>query len=147
MGIFSKWLRQFGRRPKRVRRLVRRIRRARLPGRVVQVAYGHRRNGDMRQTRLANEVVDVPAYEEKALRGERAPHRFCWRGQWYRVIEVASLWQDGRQKTNTTPMMGRLYVNVVTLPVGVFQLYFEGGNKRKDRGRWMLYRKIKMRSV
>ena len=64
------------------------------------------------------------------------------------MIEVASLWQDGRKKTGAIPLAGRLYVNVVTLPVGVFQLYFEGGKiKRKDRGQWMLYRKIKMRSA
>lgn len=148
MRSLIKLFRKLGRRPKRVKRLVARIRRAKLPKRVVRGAYLRAPNGKLRQTHYANEVVDVPAYEKKALCGERAPHRFCWRGKWYRVVEVASLWQDGRKKTGTVPLAGRLYVNVVTLPVGVFQLYFEGGHtKRKDRGQWMLYRKIKMRSV
>lgn len=119
-----------------------------MPKRVLRVAYRQVTGGKTRQTHYANEVVDVPAYEDRALCGERAPHRFCWRGKWYRVVDVTSSWQDGRQKTGQMPYAGRLYVNVVTLPVGIFQLYFEKENtKRKGRGRWMLYRKIKMRSV
>lgn len=144
LGWIKKWYP--GRR--RVRRSVVRIRRLKLPKRVLLVTYNHLFGSQIRQTHYANEVVDVPAYEDRALRGERAPHRFCWRGTWYRVVEVTSLWQDGRQKTHQIPQAGRLYVNVVTLPVGVFQLYFEKNEKkRKDLGRWMLYRKIKMRSA
>ena len=95
--------------------------------------------GHQRWSGSAHEVVEVPAYEVRALCGERAPHRFCWRRQWYRVVDVAASWQDGRKN-------GRLYVNVVALPGGVFQLYFERRSGKKGRGCWMLYRRMAMRS-
>ncbi len=41
-------------------------------------------------SRSAREEVAVPAYEDRALRGEQPPRRFCWRGRWYRVLGVAA---------------------------------------------------------
>jgi len=111
---------------------------------VVIRAYRQSPGGNQKRTRFANEVVDVPAYEDRALYGERAPHRFRWRGRWYRVVDVAALWHDGRKSDQK--QQGRFYANVVTLPVGVFQLYFEKG-KRKDKGRWLVYRKVELRNA
>jgi len=140
MKRLSRWLQNLVMRPKK--RIVRRRRRDRVLGAVVVQAYRRTPGGNHKRSHFANEAVEVPAYEDRALRGERAPHRFRWRGRWYRVVDVAALWHDGRKPKQ----QGRFYANVVALPGGVFQLYFEQG-KRKDKGRWLMYRKVELRSA
>lgn len=144
MKQLNKWLRNLVIGPKRQVVKRRRRRRDRTAGKVAIWAYRHVLSGNHKRSHFANEAVEVPAYEDRALRGERAPHRFRWRGRWYQVVDVAALWYDGRKPDRK--QQGRFYANVVTLPVGVFQLYFEQG-KRKDKGRWLMYRKVELRSA
>ncbi len=109
-------------------------------------AYQRAVNWGERVSRFAQEAVEVPAYEDRALRGERSPHRFRWRGRWYRVVEVAASWQDGRRPEPGRSEWGRAYFNVVTDPKGLFQIYYErSASRRKGNGRWVLYRKIEIR--
>lgn len=144
MRLLGTWLRKLMiRPPKRIVSRKRR-RRDRVLARVVVGAYQRSFGGHHKRSHFANEAVEVPAYEDRALRGERAPHRFRWRGRWYRVIDVAALWHDGRKPNRN--QQRRFYANVVTLPGGVFQLYFEQG-KRKDKGRWLMYRKVKLQNA
>ena len=97
-------------------------------------------------SRFVQEAVKVPAYEARALSGERSPDRFRWRGRWYRVVEVAASWRDGRRRALDRPEYGRIYYNVMTEPMGFFQLYYErSAPGRKGGGRWMLYRRTEIR--
>ena len=97
-------------------------------------------------SRFAQQAVEVPAYEERALRGERSPDRFRWRGQWYRVVEVTALWRDGRRRAPGRLEYGRFYLNVRTDPEGLFQIYYErSAPGRKGQGRWILYRQTEIR--
>ncbi|MCZ6636543.1 MAG: DUF6504 family protein [bacterium] len=116
----------------------------RLPLEVALRAYGQSAHWNERISRFVHEVVKVPAYEDRARRGERSPHRFQWRGQWYRVVDVSALWQDSRQPVPDRPEYGRAYYTVATMPPGLFQLYFE--RSRKEAGRWLLYRKVEFRN-
>jgi hypothetical protein len=63
---------------------------------------------------LINQIVDIPAYEDRAIEGSRAPHRFCWRGVWDRVVGVVADWRDGRKPLRSHPEYGRHYYNVLT---------------------------------
>ena len=97
-------------------------------------------------SRSAQEAIEVPAYEEGAVRGERPPHRFCWRGRWYRVLEVAAEWRDGRGPDPSRLDLGRSYFNLIADPDGLVQVYYErptGGSGA--RGRWILYRRTEIR--
>lgn len=109
-------------------------------------AYRAAVNWGERMSRFAHEAVEVPAYEARALRGERSPQRFRWRGRWYRVVEVIAFWQDGRKPAPGRAEYGRAYFNVATEPKGLFQIYYDrSAPDRKGNGRWMLYRKTEIR--
>ena len=111
-------------------------------------AYRRTASWGERLTRAAQEAVEVPAYEERALRGERSPHRFRWRRRWYRVVEVSASWQDGRKPAPGRPEYGRTYFNVATDPEGLFQLYYDrSASGRKGYGRWVLYRRTEIRAL
>ena len=86
----SKWLRKLMVRPKKRVMRPKHRRLGQVLGRVVVGAYQKSLGSHHKRSRFANEVVDVPAYEDRAMRGERAPHRFRWRGRWYRVVDVAA---------------------------------------------------------
>ncbi|MDA0745467.1 MAG: DUF6504 family protein [bacterium] len=96
-----------------------------------------------RVSRFANEAVEVPAYEDRALRGERSPHRLRWRGCWYRVVDVIGFWEDGCRLDRAE--YGRAYFHVAVQPGVFFQLYFE--RNAKGNGRWMLYRQSEIRAM
>ena len=135
-------------RAKRVRRVPRVRRRRRNPAdlRLAVAAYREASRWGERMSRFAQEAVEVPAYEERALRGERSPDRFCWRGRWYRVVEVTALWRDGRRRAPGRLEYGRFYLNVRTAPEGLFQIYYErSAPGRKGQGRWILYRQTEIR--
>ena len=97
-------------------------------------------------SKAAREAVEVPAYEDRALRGQCSPKRFRWRGRWYRVVEVCASWRDGRNPVPGRPDYGRTYFNVTVEPEGLFQLcYKPSASGKRGRGRWLLYRSTEMR--
>jgi hypothetical protein len=97
-------------------------------------AYGRVAREGKRYSWRIDEAVEVHPDEVRALRGEDLPRRFRWRGRWHRVQEVASVWQDRRERSET---QGRTYVCVSAGVEGYFEMYY-------DRV-WMLYRKIEIR--
>ena len=116
--------------------------------RIESAVAAYRRAGDWGSTlsRFAQEEVGVPAYEDRALRGERPPRRFCWRGRWYRVLEVAAEWRDSRRRGPAHPKLGRSYFNLIAEPDGLVQVYYErltGGTEAQ--GKWILYRRTQIR--
>jgi len=86
---------------------------------------------------LIDEAVEVHPGEVSALRGERPPRRFRWRGRWHRVQEVASVWKDGRRRSAEWPAHGRTYFYVSAGPEGYFEMYYDKV--------WMVYRKVEIR--
>ena len=99
-----------------------------------------------RVSRRPHEEITVPVYEEGARKGVRCPHRFRWRRRWFRVVDVISIWEDGRKNTRDRPGPSRCYFNVATDPDSLFQLYFVRSNK-KGSGTWMLYRQMEILPV
>ena len=90
-----------------------------------------------RLARYANEPVDVPPYEGRALKGERPPYRL----RWYRLGSETASWKDGRKPVRGRPEFGRLYFLVETERNGFFQIYFERSDKRRGTGKWVLCRR------
>jgi hypothetical protein len=121
---------------------IRRLKAVRHPVRREQAAdaYARSRLWGERRSRFAQEPVEVPAYEDSALSGNRAPHRFRWRGVWYSVADVSALWKDSRRPTADRPAMGRSYYNITESEGRHFQLYYELPLNKKERGHWVLYR-------
>ena len=112
----------------------------------VSAAYARSCAWGERLSYLYQEPVTVPAYEARARRGERAPARFGWRGDWFLVTDVVGTWSDGRPPTSERPEFGRVYYVVETRPVGLYQIYFERPRERSGPGRWMVYRRIQIRA-
>lgn len=99
-----------------------------------------------RVSSLIDQVVAIPAYEDRAKEGNRAPHRFCWRGVWYRVEGVVAEWLDGRNPLRSHPEYGRHYYNVLTDRKQIFQIYFDRTGPTSNRkAEWVLYKSIRFR--
>jgi len=94
-----------------------------------------------RLSQAAQEAVQLPAYEVRALRGEAAPKRFRWRGRWYRVVDVGAIWKADGPPPTEEPQPRRDYYSVIASPGELYQLYFE-----RPPGQWVLYRAVRFRT-
>ena len=90
-----------------------------------------------RRSSFAHEIIRIPAYEDRARRGQRAPHRFEWRGQWHRVVDVGAIWADDRKNHSQ-----RTYYAASTERGDIVQLYYESQGKE---GCWKIYRRVSIR--
>ena len=94
-----------------------------------------------RVSSLINQAVHIPAYEDRAKKGFRPPHRFEWRGGWVHTQGVMAFWRDGRKANRKHPEYGCHYYNVTSDCGQVFQLQYESTGS--GLGRWVLYRVIR----
>ena len=142
-----KLLRRLGARFRTRKRRARTIpkRRSKSPRAMCLSLYARSNLSSDRISAFSNESAHVPAYESRALNGQRAPHRFQWRGRWYRVVDTAAMWGDSRRASKASPMAGRTYFSVLTADGKQFQLSYQPPLKRHENGSWTVYRQVTYR--
>ena len=120
-----------------------RSRRTNLPVRLCVTLYTSSTDAVKgRLSAFGHEPLRVPAYEDRALSGKRAPHRFECRGRWYHVTDTSAVWRDSRRLRADSPEHGRSYFAVVTADGHFFQLAFQRNPKKRENGSWTVYPKV-----